>query len=69
MTSKELKSVVLQDKIHNAAVSSLTKVQEYYDKTNELYIVVTLLDPRFKLKYFENDKSADKMNTSDVLKL
>src|SRR5688572_26179226 len=44
--------------IKTAAIKSRTKLLEYYNKTNDACIIVTILDPRLKMDYY-NDESWD----------
>ncbi|CAG8533148.1 4289_t:CDS:1, partial [Dentiscutata heterogama] len=42
------------DKISDAAKAAWEKLQEYYNKTSESYYYIsTILDPRWKIKYFQ----------------
>lgn len=36
----------------SAAFAAISKLTKYYDKTTEVYLVSTVLDPRLKLNYF-----------------
>ena len=39
-----------------AANKCKNKLLEYYNKTNDTYLIVTILDPRLKMEYFiDND--------------
>ncbi len=39
------------------------KLVEYYNKTNETYLITTILDPRFKMLYYEeNEWSHDEID-------
>jgi len=39
------------------------KLLEYYNKTNETYLITTILDPRFKMLYYEeNEWSHDEID-------
>lgn len=50
------------DKISKAAKEAWDKLREYYNKTSESYhYISTILDPRWKLKYFQS-WAADKDN-------
>jgi len=40
-------------KLKKAAKKSKTKLLEYYNKTNDAYLVSTILDPRLKLQYYK----------------
>jgi uncharacterized protein DUF4413 len=42
--------------IKEAAKKCSTKLLEYYNKTNKAYLVATILDPRFKMQYYEENK-------------
>lgn len=41
--------------IKEAAISCKEKLLEYYNKTNESYLIATILDPRLKLQYYKNN--------------
>lgn len=36
----------------DAAFAALSKITKYYEKTTKVYLVCTVLDPRFKIQYF-----------------
>ena len=38
----------------NTATICKTKLLEYYNKTNDAYLIATILDPRFKMKYYRD---------------
>ena len=40
--------------IKNAATNCRTKLLEYYNKTNDACIIVTILDPRLKMEYYDD---------------
>lgn len=42
--------------IKKAAKKCIEKLLEYYNKTNKVYLVATVLDPRFKMQYYEENK-------------
>jgi cobyrinic acid a,c-diamide synthase len=49
--------------IKEAAEKCKEKLKEYYNKTNETYLIATILDPRFKILYYEeNEWSHDEIN-------
>lgn len=41
--------------IKEAAEKCKEKLLEYYNKTNETYLIATVLDPRFKMLYYEEN--------------
>jgi hypothetical protein len=41
--------------IKEAAISYKEKLLKYYNKTNESYLIATILDPRLKLQYYKNN--------------
>jgi hypothetical protein len=45
--------------IKTAATNSRTKLLEYYNKTNDACIIVTILDPRLKMDYYNDDSWND----------
>src|SRR3954447_3941959 len=40
--------------ISEASVKCRTKLMEYYNKTNDSYLISIILNPRLKLKYFQD---------------
>ena len=40
--------------IKEAAKKCKVKLLEYYNKTNDTYLISTILDPRLKLKYYKD---------------
>ena len=40
--------------IKNAAKRCKRKLLEYYNKTNDTYLISTILDPRLKIKYYKD---------------
>ena len=42
--------------INLAAKNCRKKLLEYYNKTNDAYIIVTILDPRLKMEYYDDDE-------------
>lgn len=42
----------INSNIQEAAKICRDKILEYYNKTNKIYILAVVLDPRFKIKYF-----------------
>ena len=44
----------LNQLISEASVKCRTKLMEYYNKTNDSYLISIILDPRLKLKYFQD---------------
>jgi hypothetical protein len=59
-------SVVDSEIVKQAAAAALEKVKEYYDITNDIYYVATVLDPRLKLNFFSCDTRKESMNPDDV---
>jgi len=55
--------------VSEAADLALKKIQFYYNKTNNAYYIATILDPRFKLGYFEDEKDKDSVKSADVKKI
>ena len=47
--------------IMKAANSYKDKLTEYYNKTNETYLIATILDSRLKLEYYKDNNWEDKM--------
>jgi len=43
-------------KLKNAAKKCRKKLLEYYNKTNDSYLIATILDPRLKLEYYRDYK-------------
>ena len=49
--------------IIDASKKCKEKLLEYYNKTNETYLIATILDPRLKLQYYkENGWEDDAVN-------
>lgn len=42
--------------INEASVKCRTKLMEYYNKTNDSYLISIILDPRLKLQYFQDQE-------------
>ena len=42
--------------ISEASVKCRTKLMKYYNKTNDSYLISIILNPRLKLKYFQDHK-------------
>lgn len=42
--------------IKEAAAACLEKFKEYYNKTNKASLLAVILDPRFKIEYYEINK-------------
>jgi len=42
-----------------AATNSRAKLLDYYNKTNDVCIIVTILDPRLKMDYYDDDSWSD----------
>ena len=40
--------------INEASVKCRTKLMKYYNKTNDSYLISIILNPRLKLKYFQD---------------
>jgi hypothetical protein len=53
---KKLKPAVLTT-IQAAANAAFIKTKTYYDKSDDFYTMATILDPRFKLAFYESDQS------------
>lgn len=41
--------------IQEAAKKCRKKLLEYYNKTNKIYLLAVILDPRFKIQYYEDN--------------
>lgn len=52
--------------IHKAATKCYEKLLEYYNKTNDICIVVTILDPRLKMEYYENEEIWSKDQKNEI---
>ena len=37
------------------------KLLEYYNRTNESYLIATILDPRLKIQYYKNNNWGDEL--------
>lgn len=42
--------------IKEASIKCRTKLLQYYNKTNDSYLIAIILDPRLKIQYFEDHK-------------
>ena len=49
-------SVNIDPKIKEAAKKCREKLIEYYKRTDKTYLVATVLDPRFKMQYYVDNK-------------
>ena len=45
--------------IRHAAVIALDKLIKYYDKTSDIYLIATVMDPRLKINIFQRQGWAD----------
>ena len=52
--------------IYKAATKCHDKLLEYYNKTNDICIVVTILDPRLKMEYYENEEIWNKDQKNEI---
>jgi hypothetical protein len=53
----ELKeSTVSNDFLKKMVENCNRKLLEYYNKTNNAYLIATILDPRFKISYYEQNE-------------
>jgi hypothetical protein len=52
---------LLPAKITQAAEATFQKIAEYYNKTNDVHCIVTLLDPRFNLEYYRRNGFTEEM--------
>jgi len=50
--------------IKEAAKKSRTKLLEYYNKTNNTYLISTILDPRLKFQYYKDQKWEDSLTNN-----
>lgn len=55
--------------VQTAARLALEVLNKYYSKTNESYIVCLILDPRFKLVYYEFDTSPTAEDPANMKKI
>lgn len=49
----------IEPTIKEAANMCKAKLLKYYNKTNETYLVATVLDPRLKLQYYKDNNWED----------
>jgi hypothetical protein len=47
--------------IKDAAKICKIKLLEYYNKTNDSYLISTILDPRLKLQYYKDNEWGDEL--------
>lgn len=50
--------------IKEAAKKSRVKLLEYYNKTNDTYLISTILDPRLKFQYYKDQNWEDTLTNS-----
>lgn len=55
--------------IINASKKCKEKLVEYYNKTNDSYLISIILDPRLKLQYFKDHEWGDQLITEIEQKL
>ena len=58
-TENTIDSMDIDPIIKEAAKKCWEKLTEYYNKISKTYLVATILDPRFKMQYYENNKWED----------
>ena len=49
----------IDSNIQEVAKICREKILEYYNKTNKTYMLAVILDPRFKMQYYENNSWKD----------
>ena len=49
-------AIEIEQTIQEAAKKSKKKLLEYYNKTNDAYLIATILDPRLKMWYYRNNE-------------
>ncbi len=64
---EQLRTSDPNSKLLTAVERAFKKVVKYYNLTNNIYIVATVLDPRFKLAYFSMDKRNDKISNNTII--
>lgn len=50
------KSIIPNDFFKKAVEACNRKLLEYYNKTNDAYLIVTILDFRFKMSYYKQNE-------------
>ena len=52
--------------LHRASIIANAKITDYYDLTSGCYTISTVLEPRFGLDYYQQDKSAKRDSYKEV---
>jgi len=55
--------------IKNASKKCKEKLLEYYNKTNDSYLISTILDPRLKLQYYKDHEWGEQLTNEIQQKL
>ena len=55
-----------QEPLHRASIIANAKITDYYDLTSDCYTISTVLDPRFGLNYYQQDKTAKSDSYKEV---
>ena len=53
----------LDETIKEVAKECYTKLKEYYNKIDKTFLIATILDPRFKMHYYKNNKWEEYIDT------
>jgi Domain of unknown function (DUF4413) len=56
ISSDEIDSIIIA-----AAEACKEKLLEYYNRTNESYLIATILDPRLKIQYYKDNNWGDEL--------
>lgn len=59
--SEESEDSIWSKIIKKAAKTCKIKLLEYYNKTNDSYLISTILDPRLKLQYYKDNEWGDEL--------
>jgi hypothetical protein len=54
--------------IKKAAQAAYDKIKAYYDKSDDFYTIATILDPRFKLQFYQSDTSDQAESSANIQK-
>jgi hypothetical protein len=53
---ESMESTTSNDFLEKSVEDCNRKLLEYYNKTNSAYLIATILDPRFKMSYYEQNE-------------
>lgn len=56
-----------EDNLHRSTVAALAKISKYYNLTSDCFTICTVLDPRFGIEYYKNDKGANSESYTKIM--